>query len=117
MIVFIMGLPRTKRKHDAIWVIVDRLTKSTHFLAIRVKTPLEMLAELYINEIIILHGVPKAIVYDRDPKFNLRFWKVFQQPLGTKIKMGSAFHLQIDGQTKRTIATIVDMFIECILEW
>ena len=70
---FVSGLPRTQRNHDAIWVIVDRLTKSAHFLAIRIDYSLEHLAELYINEIVRLHGIPVSIVSDRDPRFTSRF--------------------------------------------
>ncbi|CAN6455534.1 unnamed protein product [Victoria cruziana] len=62
-----MGLPHTRRKHDAIWVVVDRLSKSAHFLAIHASAPLESLAELYVSEIVRLHGIPREIVYDRDP--------------------------------------------------
>ncbi|CAN6483323.1 unnamed protein product [Victoria cruziana] len=113
---FVMGLPRTRRKHDAIWVIVDRLTKVAHFLAIRMTTPLEKLAYLYINEIVRLHGVPKGIVSDRDPRFTSKFWRAFQNALGTKLKMSSAFHPQMDGQTERTIATLDDMLRACTLE-
>ncbi|KAL0451822.1 UNVERIFIED_CONTAM: hypothetical protein Slati_1160300 [Sesamum latifolium] len=73
---FIVGLPRTLRKHDAIWVIVDRLTKSAHFLPIRQGDSLDKLAELYVAEIVRLHGVPVSIVSDRDPRFTSRFWEV-----------------------------------------
>ena len=61
---FVVGLPRTRAGFDAIWVIVDRLTKSAHFLPVRTKFSLDRLAELYINEIIRLHGVPVSIVSD-----------------------------------------------------
>ena len=71
---FVVGLPRAPRGYDAIWVIVDRLTKSTHFLAIRNNFFLNRLAELYVDEIVKLHGVPVSIVSDRDPKFMSRFW-------------------------------------------
>ena len=66
---FIVGLPRTRAGSDAIWVIVDRLTKSGHFLPVRTKFSMDRLAELYINEIVRLHGVPVSIVSDRDPRF------------------------------------------------
>ena len=66
-------LPWTQRQHDAIWVIVDRLTKSAHFLPINVEDSLEKLAQLYVDEIVRLHGVPVSIVLDRDPKFTSRF--------------------------------------------
>ena len=64
---FVTGLPRTQKGHDAIWVIVDRLTKSAHFLAMNIKDSLPKLAQLYIEEIVRLHGVPASIVSDRDP--------------------------------------------------
>jgi hypothetical protein len=64
---FVCGLPRTSKNHDAIWVVVDRLTKSAHFIPIRMNYSLDKLAELYVNEIVRLHGVPVSIVYDRDP--------------------------------------------------
>ncbi|CAN6445407.1 unnamed protein product [Victoria cruziana] len=114
---FVMGLPKTRRSHDAIWVVVDRLSKSAHFLAIRATLPLDALADLYIREIVRLHGVPKAIVSDRDPRFTSRFWKAFQSALGTKLKMSSAFYPQTDGQSERTILTIEDMLRACMLEW
>ena len=63
---FITGIPRTTNGYDAIWVIVDRLTKSAHFLAIKVSHSIEQLAQLYVKEVIRLHGVPKSIVSDRD---------------------------------------------------
>ncbi|CAN6464962.1 unnamed protein product [Victoria cruziana] len=113
---FVMGLPHIRRQHDAIWVIVDRLSKSAHFLAVRANMPLEGLAELYIRKIVKLHGVPRAIVSDRDSRFTSRFWKAFQNALGTKLKMSSAFHPQADGQSERTILTIEDMLRVCILE-
>ena len=71
---FVVGLPHTQAGFDALWVIVDRLTKSAHFLPIRTKFSLDRLAELYINEIVRLHGVPVSIVSDRDPRFKSRFW-------------------------------------------
>ena len=70
---FVTGLPRTWRQHDAIWVIVDRLTKSAHFLQVSNDNPLDELARLYVEEIVRLHGVPISIVSDRDPRFTSRF--------------------------------------------
>ncbi|KAL5578321.1 hypothetical protein UlMin_020020 [Ulmus minor] len=66
---FVVGLPKTTNGHDSIWVIVDRLTKSAHFIPIRVTYSLEQLAELYVKEIVRLHGVPKSIISDRDARF------------------------------------------------
>ena len=71
---FVTGLARTQRQHDAIWVVVDRLMKSAHFLPINVEDSLEKLAQLYVDEIVRLHGVPISIVSDRDPRFTGRFW-------------------------------------------
>ena len=74
---FVTHLPRTSHRHDAVWVIVDRLTKSAHFLAVRMTFTLEEFCRLYIREIIRLHGVPVSIVSDRDPRFTTHFWKSF----------------------------------------
>ena len=71
---FVIGLPRTFWKHNAIWVIVDRLTKSAHFLPLQTSDSLDKLASLYIIEIMRLHGVPLSIMSDRDPTFTLQFW-------------------------------------------
>ena len=94
---FVRGLPRTQRQHDAIWVIVDRLTKSTHFLPINVEDSLEKLAKLYVDEIVRLHGVPVSIVSDRDPRFISRFWPSLQAALGTHLHFSTTFHPQTDG--------------------
>ncbi len=72
---FISGLPLTQKKHDAVWVIVDRLTKSAHFLPVKIDYSLEKLVELYISEIVRLHGVPISIVFNKDSRFTSRFWK------------------------------------------
>lgn len=71
---FVCGLPHTKRNHDAIWVILDRLTKNDHILGIRMDYLLERLAKLYINDIVRIHGIPVSILSDRDPRFTSRFW-------------------------------------------
>ena len=70
---FVTGLPRSQRGHDAVWVVVDRLTKTAHFLPIRVTDNVDTLSRLYIREIVRLHGVPISIVLDRDPRFTSRF--------------------------------------------
>ena len=71
---FVTGLPRSQRKHDVIWVIVDRLTKSAHFLQVNVEDSLEKFTQLYVDEIVRHHGVPVSIVSYRDPRFTSRFW-------------------------------------------
>ena len=114
---FIIGLPRTRRQHDAIWVIVDRLTKSTHFLAVSNDDPLDKLAKLYVEEIVRLHGVPISIVSDRDPIFTSRFWSSLQDAMGTRLHFITAFHPQVDGQSERTIQTLEDMLRACVIEF
>ena len=114
---FVTGLPRTSRKHDAIWVIVDRLTKSAHFLPINVSDPMEKLAKLYIQEIVRLHGVPVSIVSDRDPRFTSRFWQALQRALGSDLRFSTAFHPQTDGQSERTIQILEDMLRACSVDF
>ncbi|GJR16531.1 putative nucleotidyltransferase, ribonuclease H [Tanacetum coccineum] len=108
---------RTQRKHDAIWVVVDRLTKSAHFLPIRKDYPVSKIAEMFQQEIVRLHGTPSAIVSDRDPRFTSRFWKGLQKAWGTRLKFSTAFHPETDGQSERTIQTLEDMLRSCALEW
>ena len=114
---FVTGLPRTQRQHNAIWVIVDRLTKSAHFLPVNVEDSLEKLAQLYVDEIVRLHGVPISIVSDRDPRFTSRFWPSLQTALGTRLHFSTAFHPQTDGQSERTIQTLEDMLRACVMEF
>ena len=82
---FVSGLPLSLRKKNAIWVIVDRLTKSAHFIPVRMDYSLDKLVELYISEIVRLHGVPVSIISDRDPRFTSRFWDKLQEALGTQL--------------------------------
>ena len=111
---FVVGLPRTKKGHDAIWVIVDRFTKSAHFLPVRNTYTIDQYAQLYIKEIVRLHGVPLVIVSDRDPKFTSAFWKRVQGAMGTKLTFSTAFHPQTDGQSERTIQTLEDILRACV---
>ena len=114
---FVKSLARTQRNHDAIWVIVDRLTKSAHFLPVNVEDSLEKLAQLYVDEIVRLHGVPVSIVSDRDPRFTSRFWPSLQTALGTRLHFITAFHPQTDGHSERTIQTLEDMLRACVMEF
>ena len=113
----VTGLPRTQRQHDAIWVIVDRLTKSVHFLLVNVEDSLEKLAQLYVDEIVKLHGVPISIVSDQDPRFTSRFWPSLQTALGTRLHFSTTFHPQTDGQSERTIQTLEDILRACVMEF
>ncbi|KAA3473717.1 DNA/RNA polymerases superfamily protein [Gossypium australe] len=114
---FVSGLPMTPSKKDAVWVIVDRLTKSAHFVPVRTDYSLDKLAEVYVSQIVRLHGVPSSIVSDRDPRFTSRFWKKLQDALGTKLHFSTAFHPQTDGQSERTILILEDMLRCCVLEF
>ena len=113
---FVNHLPRTPRRHDVVWVIVDRLTKSAHFLVVRMTFTLEDFCQLYIREIVHLHGVPVSIVSNRDPRFIAYFWKSFQKVMGTRLTMSTAFHPQKDGQSKKVIQVLGDMLRACILD-
>ena len=75
---FVTHFPGTSRGHDTMWVIVDRLTKSAHFLVVRMTFTLAEFYRLYVWEIVRLHGVPVSIVLDRDPRFTTHFCKIFQ---------------------------------------
>ncbi|GJX62506.1 putative reverse transcriptase domain-containing protein [Tanacetum coccineum] len=100
---FVSGLPRTPSGYDSIWVIVDRLTKSAHFLPMKKTDSIEKLAQLYLKEIVCKHGVPTSIISDRDSLFTSRFWKSLQEAMGTQLDMSTAYHPETDGQSERTI--------------
>ncbi|KAJ0604534.1 putative nucleotidyltransferase, Ribonuclease H [Helianthus annuus] len=113
---FITKLPRTPRGHDMIWVIIDRLTKSAHFLPIREKDSTGKLAEIYLREIVARHGVPISIISDRDGRFVSRIWQSFQEAFGSQLDLSTAFHPQTDGQSERTIQTLEDMLRACVMD-
>ncbi|GKC04464.1 putative reverse transcriptase domain-containing protein, partial [Tanacetum coccineum] len=114
---FITKLPRSKNGHDTIWVIVDRLTKSSHFLAIREDYSTERLARIYIDEIVARHRVPVSIISDRDGRFTSRCWQTVQKALGTGLDMSTTYHPQTDGQSERTIHTLEDMLRACVIDF
>ncbi|GKC53198.1 putative reverse transcriptase domain-containing protein, partial [Tanacetum coccineum] len=99
-------LPRTSSGHDIIWVIMDRWTKSAHFLPTHKDYKMDRLARLYLNEIVARHGVSISIISDRDSRFTSWFWQSMQEALGTRLDMSTAYHPQTDGQSERTIHTI-----------
>ena len=114
---FVVGLPLTGRKHDSVWVVVDRLTKSAHFLPVRTDYSLDKLTELYIKEIVRLHGIPISIISDRDPRFTSRFWGKLQEAMGTRLNFSTAFHPQMDGQSERVIQILEDMLRSCAIDY
>jgi hypothetical protein len=114
---FILGLPKTPTGEDSIWVVVDHLTKSVHFIPIKIKDPMDKLARLYIQHIVRLHGVPSAIISDRDYRFTSRFWQSLQKEMGTKLKFNTAFHPKTDDQSKWMNQILEDMLRACVLEF
>ncbi|KAL0553867.1 hypothetical protein IC582_007771 [Cucumis melo] len=114
---FITGLPRTLRGFTVIWVVVDRLTKSVHFVQGKSTYTASKWAQLYMSEIVRLHGVPVSIVSDRDARFTFKFWKGLQTAMGTRLDFITAFHPQTDGQTERLNQVLEDMLRACALEF
>nr|GFC01539.1 putative reverse transcriptase domain, ribonuclease H-like domain, aspartic peptidase domain protein [Tanacetum cinerariifolium] len=110
-------LPKSSSGHDAIWVVVDRLTKSAHFLPIREDYKTKKLARIYINEIVARHGVPVSIISDHDGRFTSHSWQALQKALGTKLNMSTAYHPETDGQSERTIQTLKDMLRACVMDF
>jgi hypothetical protein len=114
---FIVGLPKTSKGYDSIWVIVDRLTKSAHFLPVKTTHAAKQYAQLYIDRIVSLHGIPKTIISDRGAQFIARFWEHFHAALGTRLLRSSAYHPQTDGQTERINQILEDMLRACVLTY
>jgi hypothetical protein len=114
---FITGLPKTSRGFDSIWVIVDRLTKSSHFIPVKVDYSAITYARIYIARILSLHGVPKTIVSDRGTQFVNKFWRHLHESLGTKLLHSTAYHPQTSGQTERVNQILEDMLRSCALNY
>ncbi|EOY03326.1 DNA/RNA polymerases superfamily protein [Theobroma cacao] len=113
---FVTGLPRTSGGYDSIWIVVDRLTKSAHFLPVKTTYGAAQYARVYVDEIVRLHGIPISIVSDRGAQFTSRFWGKLQEALGTKLDFSTAFHPQTDGQSERTIQTLEAMLRACVID-
>nr|GEW34289.1 hypothetical protein [Tanacetum cinerariifolium] len=108
---------KTTTGQDMIWVIVDRLTKSSHFFPMREDDTLEKLTRQYLKEVVSRHGVLVSIISDRDGKFTSHFWKSLNKAIGTRLDMSTAYHLETDGQSERTIQTWEDMLRACVLNF
>ena len=89
---FVTGLPRSPKGHEAISVIVDRMTKTAYFIPVKMTYSLDQLAQIYIDKIVSLHGVPASIVSDQDPRFTSKFWESLRKALGTNLSFSTAFH-------------------------
>ena len=114
---FITVLPKSRSQHDSIWVIVDRMTKSAHFLLVKTTYSGKDYAKLYLQEVVRLHGVPISIISDRGDEFTAQFWKSFQICLGSKVNLNTDFHPQTDGQAEHTIKTLEDMLRACVIDF
>nr|GEW54991.1 putative reverse transcriptase domain-containing protein [Tanacetum cinerariifolium] len=117
MMDFITKLPKSLQGFDTIWVIVDRLTKSAHFLPIRENDPLDKLARFYLNRIVARHGILVSIICDCDRRFTSNFWRSFQKALGTNISMSTAYHPKTNSQSERTIQTLENMLHACVIDF
>ncbi|GJS50616.1 putative reverse transcriptase domain-containing protein [Tanacetum coccineum] len=114
---FITKLPKTAAGYNLIWVIVDRLTKSAHFLPMRETDSTEKLTRLYMKEIVARHGIPVSIISDCDSHFTSRVWQSLHKALGTQLNLSTAYHPQTDGQSQRTIQTLEDMLSACMIDF
>ncbi|GJS28753.1 putative reverse transcriptase domain-containing protein [Tanacetum coccineum] len=115
---FVTKLPKSSSGHDTIWVVVDRLTKSAYFFPIREDYNTEKISKDLTNEILARHGVPVSIILDHEVSDSRpRLWQAFQEALGTRLDMSTAYHLQTDGHSERTIQTLEDMLRACVMDF
>ncbi|GJY22570.1 putative reverse transcriptase domain-containing protein [Tanacetum coccineum] len=114
---FVFRLPRMSSGYDSIRVIVDRLTKSTHFLPIKKMDSMEKLTQLYLKEVVCRHGVPISTISDKESHFTSRFWRSLEKALGTNLDMITAYHPKMDGQSERTIQILKDMLRACVINF
>jgi transposase InsO family protein len=112
---FIVGLPTTQKGYDSIWVIMDCLTKSAHFLPVKTTYRPHEYAEIYYAQILRLHGVPKTIISDRGPQFISHFWEHLHKQMGANLIRSSAYHPQTSGQTERVNQILEDMLRACVI--
>jgi transposase InsO family protein len=106
---FIVGLPLTVRRHNSIFVVVNTLTKSVHFIHVCTTYQAPNIARVFISEVVRLHGVPKRIISDRGSVFTGQFWTSFQEALGTQLNFSTAYHPKTDWQTERTNQILEDI--------
>ncbi|GKC70606.1 putative reverse transcriptase domain-containing protein, partial [Tanacetum coccineum] len=114
---FVTKLPKTSSGQDTIWVIVDRLTKSAHFLPMKETDSIDKLTRQYLRGVVLKHGVLVSIISNRDSKITSRFWQSLNKALGTQLDMSMTYHPQTDGQSERTIQTLEDMLRACVIDF
>jgi transposase InsO family protein len=113
---FITKLPRTSKQHDSIMVVVDKLTKAAHFIPVKITHKEANIVDIYLKEVARLHGIPKMIVSDRDPKFTSNFWKGLFKGFGTDLNFSTTYHPESDGKTERVNQIIEDMLRMYVME-
>jgi hypothetical protein len=113
---FVVGLPLTSHRHNAILVIVDNLTKSSHFILVRDTYDVTDVARVFVNEVIHLHEIPKKIISDRDSRFTSRFWTSLQSALGTQLNLITTYHLETDGKNERVNQVMEDMLMMYVMD-
>nr|GFC11282.1 reverse transcriptase domain-containing protein [Tanacetum cinerariifolium] len=109
-------LAKSSQGYGTIWVVVDRLTKSTIFTPIRKTDPMDKLARIYLKEVVTGHEIHVSIISDRDPRFASNFWRSLQNSLGTRLDMSTVYHPETDSQIERIIQTLKDMLRACAID-
>ena len=104
------------RQHDSIMVVVDKLKKASHFIIVKSTYKADAIAKIFMKENFILHGFPKAIIYDRDTKFTSKFWKSLFSYLGTKFNFITTYHTQTDGQIERVNQVLEYMILMYVMD-
>nr|GFB35987.1 putative reverse transcriptase domain-containing protein [Tanacetum cinerariifolium] len=114
---FVTKLPQSSQGCDTIWVVVDRLTKSTIFTPIRETDSMDKLVRIYLNEVVMRHEIPVSTISNHDPRFASNFWRSLQNALSTRLDMSTAYHPETDGQSERTIQTLKDRLRACAIDF